>query len=85
MFLDLKGAFDNVDRNLSRIKLINMGIDSKLLHLIRGLYSNMVSQVRYTLEGNITNEFPTNKGVKQGCGLAPTLFNLFKRPGPLLG
>lgn len=33
--------------------------------------------MRISREGHLTEDIPTNKGVKQGCLLSPTLFNLF--------
>lgn len=76
-FLDLKSAFDSVDRNLLWSKLAQLGIDSKLLFLIQRLYTNTSCQVKTSSEGHLTDNIPTNKGVKQGGLLAPTLFNLF--------
>lgn len=40
------------------------------------VYSNTSWQVRCSLKGGLNEEIPTNRGVKQGCPLAPTLFNL---------
>lgn len=76
-FLDLKAAFDSVDRNLLWKKLLHMGIDKELLCLIQRLYTDTSCQIRLTQDRKLTEEIPTNRGVKQGCLLAPTLFNLF--------
>ena len=76
-FLDLKGAFDSIPRDLLWDKLALMKVDDRLLYLLRKLYSQTSCQVRYTRLGNLTPKIITNKGVKQGCVLAPFLFNLF--------
>ena len=76
-FLDLKAAFDSVDRQLLWSKLERTGIPSNLINPIRQLYSNTSCRIRCSWDGLLTEEIPTNKGVKQGCPLAPTLFNLF--------
>ena len=76
-FLDLRAAFDLINRNLLWAKLIKLGIDNKLLSLIQRLYATTSCQVRYDDLGNLTENITTTRGVKQGCVLAPTLFNLF--------
>lgn len=58
-------------------KLANYNIDPRLLFLIKSLYSDTSSQIKLNSQGNLSEPFHTNKGVKQGCVLAPTLFNLF--------
>ena len=76
-FLDLKGAFDSIPRDLLWDKLADLNIDKRLLYLIRKLYSCTSCQVRLTSQGKLTSKITINKGVKQGCILAPFLFNLF--------
>uniref|UniRef100_A0A8C3A210 Reverse transcriptase domain-containing protein n=1 Tax=Cyclopterus lumpus TaxID=8103 RepID=A0A8C3A210_CYCLU len=49
------------------------GVPPKLLTLISNLYSGAVSAVR--CGDTISDFFPVNTGVRQGCVLAPTLFN----------
>ena len=48
---------------------------SKLLKIIEALYSNTSAAVR--TYGKISDHFSVSSGVKQGCVLAPTLFNLY--------
>ena len=76
-FLDLKAAFDSISRELLWVKLAKMNMDPRLLSLIKNLYTRTSCQGRYNLQGNLTLEIPIRKGVKQGCILATTLFNLF--------
>ena len=76
-FLDLQTAFDSIPRSRLWEKLSEMGMDSRLLHLIRNLYTNTSCQIRGTSDGKLSVRIPTNKGVKQGCVLAPHLFNLY--------
>ena len=54
-----------------------LGIDPRLLQLIQKLYSNTSCRIRLGRDGTLSEHVSTNRGVKQGCVLAPTLFNLF--------
>ncbi|KAG8125770.1 hypothetical protein E2320_020897 [Naja naja] len=49
----------------------------RLLFLIRSLYNQTSSQVRCGLRGELSNPIPIKSRVRQGCVLAPLLFNLF--------
>lgn len=75
-FLHLRLAFDSVDRDRQE-KLENMELDKWLLELIHALHLNTCCQVKLSLQGGISVPISINKGVKQGCMFAPTLFNLF--------
>lgn len=77
-FLDLKAVFDSVPRELLWKKLLDSGMDKRLLFLIKKLHHNMTCQVRLSREGDLTPKFSTNTRVKQGCILALLLFNTFK-------
>lgn len=73
-FVDLKKAFDSVNRaGLYKI-LSKIGCPPNLLSLIRSLHDGMMARVSH--EGDESKSFPVRNGVKQGCVLAPTLFNI---------
>ena len=72
-YVDLKKAFDSVDRRALWQVLLKRGIPCKLVELISALYSNTFSCVRVGTD--TTDWFPVDTGVRQGCVLAPTLFN----------
>ena len=74
-FVDLKKAFDSVDRDLLWLRLGHYGISGKFLDLIKCLYRDTEYCVR--VNDTVTEPFPVTSGVKQGCLLSPTLFNLF--------
>lgn len=76
-FIDLKAAFDSIPRRLLWEKLARWGIDRRLLWLIIQLHEGSAARVRITPAGDLTNSVPINRGVRQGCILAPFLFNLF--------
>ncbi|KER19410.1 hypothetical protein T265_15549, partial [Opisthorchis viverrini] len=73
VFLDLKAAFDSVDRQALWQCLRSKGVPSKFLTLIKALYAN--SRGRVKVYGKLSPEFTTSSGVRQGCPLSPFLFN----------
>ena len=74
-FIDLTKAFDSVIREALYIVLRKLGSPQKLLNLIRSLHMGMIATVSYKNEES--KAFPVNDGVKQGCVLAPVLFNKY--------
>ena len=74
-FVDLTKAFDLVDRTSLFTVLAKAGCPPTLLALIQSFHEGMLARVQY--DGAISDSFPINKGVKQGCVLAPTLFGLY--------
>ena len=74
-FIDLTKAFDLVSRDGLFKILPKVGCPPKLLSLIQSFHSNMKGTVQY--DGNISEPFDIQSGVKQGCVLAPTLFGIF--------
>lgn len=75
MFIDFKAAFDHVNREALIYKLSRFGISFKFLHIIKSLYKDTKSAVWDGSE--VSEEFATLSGLKQGCIISPTLFNLF--------
>lgn len=75
LFVDLKAAFDNVDRGKLCDILKKDGINRQLIGRIEGMYEETYTTVK-TTEG-LTSMFRTLKGVRQGCVLSPQLFNLY--------
>ena len=55
--------------------LLEIGIDDKDLQIIPKMYWEETVVVR--TEHGITEEFQIKKGVRQGCVLLPSLFNLY--------
>ena len=73
-FIDFRQAFDSVwQQGLWRV-MRNYGIPEELVELLEDLYSKTISAVR--VDGELTEWFRVNVGVRQGCGLSPYLFNL---------
>ena len=74
-FIDFSKAFDSLDHSLLWSKLANFGLSSHILSLLQDMYSKANSCVR--VNGNTSQFFSCNKGVRQGCNLSPLLFCLF--------
>ena len=69
-YVDFKKAFDSVHLwELLRLR----GIPDKILCLIRALYTDTESAVRWG--GGTSEFFHVSTGVRQGCVLAPSLFS----------
>ena len=74
-FVDFQKAFDSVPRHILFSKILNAGITGRFYEILYSMYTNDWSVVK---KGNkITDRFRCTIGVKQGCMLSPTLFNLF--------
>ena len=72
-FVDFEKAFDTLYyRKLLEI-LENKGIGSKCLRIIRNLYA---TQTAHTRQDPSTTIWIT-RGVRQGCTLSPTLYNIY--------
>ena len=74
-FLDLKGAYDRVQRPLLWQALQRLGVHGEMLGALQSLYAN--STVAMRVGGKTGLSVPSETGVRQGCPLSPTLFGLF--------
>ena len=74
-FIDYKKAFDMVDRTALWGKVLELGIDGKILRVIFRLYQRAKAVVR--TGGKLSDPFPCNIGVRQGESLSPLLFAFF--------
>lgn len=75
-FVDLTEAFDFVSRDDLFKALRKIGCSPKLHSLIESFYSSMKRIVQ--LNGSSSEPFEIRSGVKQGCVLALTLWNILR-------
>jgi sorting nexin-29 len=75
VFVDFKKAYDTVNKSLLFRDLNDLGISTKFLNTINTIYSQVECAIK--LNGNMTEWFNVNSGLKQGCVLSPVLFNIF--------
>jgi len=71
-YIDIKSAFDSVDRIALWKALRGTGIPPFLLHLLQDLHTGTTARIR--TQYGISEIFHTTSGVRQGCILAPALF-----------
>ena len=74
-FIDYEKAFDKVDHGLLWQKLGQAKIAGKVLRVIQSLYQKTKARVR--VNGELTDVFDCNIGVRQGDNLSPRLFIIF--------
>jgi len=76
-FVDFNAwTFDSVDRMALWKLLRSLGLHSKVVDLMEGLYTDTCSCVY--VDGVMSDWFAVGSGVRQGCRIAPDLF-----PGPM--
>ena len=74
-FVDYKKAFDFVNRSSLWGKLMNIGIQGKMLGIIKSLYENVKSCVKHN--GLLTEYFSAFSGLLQGEVMSPILYSMY--------
>jgi uncharacterized C2H2 Zn-finger protein len=77
-WLDLCNAFGSVPHALIRANLNQMGFPTEFLDIVSDIYTD--SNCRVKTGGNLTQQIPVSRGVKQGDPLSPFLFNIAIEP-----
>jgi len=75
VFIDLKKAYDTVSRKLMMGILRAEGLPDKLVKLVERFYDHTTFKVR--LQDQLSETVEIGSGVRQGCVMSPTLFNIF--------
>lgn len=70
--MDLKAAFDLVDRKALWLLLESTIIPAKILDFLKALYTGSVSCIR--VDGDTSDWFKIKSGIQQGCVMMPNLF-----------
>ncbi|KAH9260519.1 hypothetical protein BASA82_001124 [Batrachochytrium salamandrivorans] len=75
LFIDIRKAFDTVPVGALLWELQNMGFPRRTLAFLKTLYTS--SSARARAGSLLSDPFPVQRGVRQGCPLSGLLFNLF--------
>ena len=73
VFLDIRGAFDSVNRETLWRYVSKYGMPRKYVNLFKALYNIKTGQVR--AYGSLSTQFDISSGVRQACPASPFLFN----------
>ena len=71
---DLTKAFDTVSREELWKIMAKFGCPAKFIAMVRQFHDGVLARVQN--DGEFSDPFPVTNGVKQGCGLASTLFSM---------
>ena len=75
IFVDFRKAFDSVIHTKLFEMLRRLGMAEDLVRIIENLYGNAHGTISW--KGHISTPFPTPAGVRQGCSISPSLFNIY--------
>ena len=70
-FIDIEKAYDTVDRRKLFTLLEHIGVDSRVVQVVKALYKE--NNVKFTLGDISTKWIKNNVGVRQGCSIAAFL------------
>ena len=74
LFIDFKQAYDSVHRHSVWNILAQYNVPSKMIRLVKACYKN--SRASVIVNGNRTEPFDIQGGLRQGCPLSTLLFNV---------
>ena len=76
LFVDLmRKAYDSVPRQALWKVLEKYGVPEKMLNIVKSFHEGMHAEVR--VGSTVTDRFEVRNGLRQGCTLAPTSFNIY--------
>ena len=75
IFVDLRKAYDSVPRPALWAVLRKLGVPDILVRLVESFHDNMSADI--IVDSSSVDGIPVCNGLRQGCTMAPVLFNLF--------
>lgn len=72
--IDFRKAYDTLDRHFLQMVLRACGFSEQIIRVIQLLHDGTTAQ--FLVNGMLSQQWPINSGICQGCPLAPLLFNL---------
>lgn len=74
-FVDLVKAYDSIDRKTLWKILKKFGVDEGLIKMIQAFHDGMEANI--SISGELSESLLIEEGLRQGCVMAPILFNIF--------
>jgi len=74
-FLDAHKAYDTVSHTMLLDRLAAKGVTGKAWRVVDQMYAHATSRTR--VSGAMSDPFPVERGVAQGCPLSPFLYDIF--------
>ena len=68
-------VYDSVPRGALWKGLVVLGVPASLIDLVSSSHTGMISWLQ--IGGQYTDDIAVNNGLRQGCSIAPVLFNLY--------
>ena len=75
LFVDLRKAYDSMPREALWRMLERCGVPPRMLRIVNSFHEGMEAEVR--VGASLSEGFEVRNGLRQGCTLAPTLFNIY--------
>ena len=75
LFLDIKGAYDNVLLDVLAVKLLRVGIPKNIVHILINMYTNRLIHIK--INDSIIGPRSTSVGLPQGSILSPLLYIIY--------
>ena len=75
LFIDLRKAYDSVPREAMWQALAKLGIPDTAIQLIKAFHQDMQATIQ--MDGQALDPVNVSNGLRQGCCMAPVLFNLY--------
>ena len=74
-FKDFRKVYDSIKREALFKKLLGYRVSTNFVSVLKSMHEK--NKLSAGLLRRITEFFPSNVGLKQGCNMSPILFNLF--------
>ena len=75
LFIDLRKAYDSVPHKAMWLALAKLGVPISTIQLIPSFHQDMQATIQ--LDGNSLDPIVAENVLRQGCCMAPVLFNLY--------
>ena len=74
-FFDLKKVYNSVPRDALWLVMRKSGVPEVLIDIVKSFHERLEAEIR--VGDNMLDAFEVKNGPRQGCTMAPTLFNLY--------